>query len=181
MNCAFYSCMGIDPSMGSPCRQWLLKILTAVIYRCMPIHGEQDWWRWYNIYLTIIQYFVPLIIVDGAYCIIAYRVWLSEPISDDRRFVKDRRKVVKLLVIVVTLFTFCWLPYETYLLLSEVRPNINVYVCRPRSRPHTPFQILLHQRNLHVLTLSGNEQLVYQSDNLRYLQCTYALGLIIQK
>ena len=97
-----------------------------VIMRCMPEHGDQNWWRWYNVYLTIIQYFVPLIIVDGAYCVIAYRVWLAEPMSDDRRFMKDRRKVVKLLVIVVTLFTFCWLPYETYLLLSEVRPNINL-------------------------------------------------------
>jgi hypothetical protein len=146
----------------------------------MPIHGEQDWWRWYNIYLTIIQYFVPLIIVDGAYCIIAYRVWLSEPISDVRRFVKDRRKVVKLLLIVVTLFTFCWLPYETYLLLSEVRPNINLYVCRPCSRLHTHsrfYYINVIFMCSHCLAMSNSciNPIIYGIYNVRYV-----LGLNIQ-
>jgi hypothetical protein len=58
----------------------------------LPTYGDEDWWKIYNVYLTIIQYFVPLIIVDGAYSIIACRVWLTEP-SGDQRFMKDRRKV----------------------------------------------------------------------------------------
>ena len=58
----------------------------------MPVHADTKWWQGYNVYLTIIQYFVPLIIVDGAYCVIAYRVWITEP-TGDQRFLKDRRKV----------------------------------------------------------------------------------------
>jgi len=33
-----------------------------------------------------------------------------------------------MLLIVVTVFTFCWLPYETYLVLNEVCSAINEYV-----------------------------------------------------
>ena len=33
-----------------------------------------------------------------------------------------------MLVIVVALFALCWLPLQTYSLLSEIAPNINSYV-----------------------------------------------------
>jgi len=34
-------------------------------------------------------------------------------------------QVIKMLVIVVALFAFCWLPLQTYNLLSEIYPQIN--------------------------------------------------------
>ena len=58
----------------------------------MPVHMDKFGWQVYNVYLTIIQYFIPLIVVDAAYMVIAYRVWVIEP-SGDQRFMKDRRKV----------------------------------------------------------------------------------------
>uniref|UniRef100_A0A0K0EN69 G_PROTEIN_RECEP_F1_2 domain-containing protein n=1 Tax=Strongyloides stercoralis TaxID=6248 RepID=A0A0K0EN69_STRER len=45
------------------------------IRQCIPRYGDENWWKAYNIYLTIIHYFVPLIIVDSAYIIIAINVY----------------------------------------------------------------------------------------------------------
>uniref|UniRef100_A0A914UME1 G-protein coupled receptors family 1 profile domain-containing protein n=1 Tax=Plectus sambesii TaxID=2011161 RepID=A0A914UME1_9BILA len=111
-------------------------------YQCRPMFPDQDWWKGYNVYLTIIQYFVPLFIVDGAYTVIAVKVWLTPPLVDVRSdprsalFEASKRRVVKMLVIVVAVFTFCWLPLETYLVLNELRPRVNewyyinlVYFC----------------------------------------------------
>ncbi len=43
-------------------------------YQCLPKYSNDGWWKAYNVYLTIIQYFVPLIVVDSAYTIIAFKV-----------------------------------------------------------------------------------------------------------
>uniref|UniRef100_A0A915HFA1 G-protein coupled receptors family 1 profile domain-containing protein n=1 Tax=Romanomermis culicivorax TaxID=13658 RepID=A0A915HFA1_ROMCU len=102
---------------------------------CTPTHGDETWWKVYNVYLTIVQYFVPLIIINGVYTIVAYKVWLTKPVelgdlSRDERVVafrRNKRRVIKMLLIVVAVFTFCWLPYEIYLVLNEVRPNVNDY------------------------------------------------------
>lgn len=44
------------------------------LYQCRPMFPDQNWWKGYNVYLTIIQYFVPVFIVDGAYTVIAVKV-----------------------------------------------------------------------------------------------------------
>lgn len=36
-------------------------------------------------------------------------------------------QVIKMLVIVVTLFALCWLPLQTYNVLQEIFPEINSY------------------------------------------------------
>uniref|UniRef100_A0A914X598 G-protein coupled receptors family 1 profile domain-containing protein n=1 Tax=Plectus sambesii TaxID=2011161 RepID=A0A914X598_9BILA len=108
-----------------------LPDFSLTIRQCQPIYGDESWWKAYNIYLTIIQYFVPLIIVDGAYAVIAHKVWAAPPLvdlkSDPRaqQFEAAKRRVVKLLIIVVVVFTFCWLPLEVYLVLNELQPQIN--------------------------------------------------------
>uniref|UniRef100_A0A0M3HXS3 G_PROTEIN_RECEP_F1_2 domain-containing protein n=1 Tax=Ascaris lumbricoides TaxID=6252 RepID=A0A0M3HXS3_ASCLU len=78
----------------------------TTIYQCRPIYADDDWWKAYNIYLTIIHYFVPLVVIDSAYSMIAFRL-------------------VKMLAIVVAVFSLCWFPLETYLLLNEIQPQIN--------------------------------------------------------
>ncbi|CEF70996.1 Probable G-protein coupled receptor 83 [Strongyloides ratti] len=158
------------------------------IRQCIPRYGDENWWKAYNIYLTIIHYFVPLIIVDSAYIIIAINVYrdtqreknlnlfmkkishssnntvtsiknnckdneiesknqdiktfsnfqqsVSFPHTSQQSVVlinninhdntsKSRRKIITMLILVVTFFTLCWLPLETYLLLNEVQPQIN--------------------------------------------------------
>ncbi|VDL80229.1 unnamed protein product [Nippostrongylus brasiliensis] len=44
---------------------------------CRPVYADENWWKIYNIYLTIIHYFVPMIILDTAYSMIAIKIWGS--------------------------------------------------------------------------------------------------------
>uniref|UniRef100_A0A8R1ELJ9 Uncharacterized protein n=1 Tax=Caenorhabditis japonica TaxID=281687 RepID=A0A8R1ELJ9_CAEJA len=43
--------------------------------QCLPVYPDAAWWKFYNVYLVIIQYFVPMIILDTAYTMIAVKIW----------------------------------------------------------------------------------------------------------
>ncbi|KAL3210068.1 hypothetical protein MRX96_037415 [Rhipicephalus microplus] len=45
----------------------------------------------------------------------------------DANIVRNKNKVIKMMVIVVVTFALCWLPYQTYNLLAEIYPAINSY------------------------------------------------------
>uniref|UniRef100_A0A1I7WMB5 G_PROTEIN_RECEP_F1_2 domain-containing protein n=1 Tax=Heterorhabditis bacteriophora TaxID=37862 RepID=A0A1I7WMB5_HETBA len=45
----------------------------VTIMQCRPVYAEESWWKIYNIYLTIIHYFVPMLILDTAYTMIAFK------------------------------------------------------------------------------------------------------------
>ncbi|VDP15713.1 unnamed protein product [Heligmosomoides polygyrus] len=87
-------------------RVYLIQDGDIIIAQCRPVYADENWWKIYNVYLTIIHYFVPMIILDTAYSMIAI-------------------KLMNMLMIVVACFSLCWFPLETYLLLNEVRPEIN--------------------------------------------------------
>lgn len=62
---------------------------------CFPIHVEETWWIVYNVYLTIIQYYVPLVIITFVYCIIGFKVWITKPdidVTDERGQVFEKNK-----------------------------------------------------------------------------------------
>ncbi|KAJ1351674.1 hypothetical protein KIN20_007788 [Parelaphostrongylus tenuis] len=107
---------------------------SIIISQCRPVYAEESWWKIYNIYLTIIHYFVPMIILDTAYTMIAIKIWGSTVNRrDDSQDINrvtfnaeiSNRKLMNMLMIVVACFSLCWFPLETYLLLNEVRPEIN--------------------------------------------------------
>ncbi|CAI5446867.1 unnamed protein product [Caenorhabditis angaria] len=94
----------------------------GTVVQCLPVYAEENWWKIYNVYLTIIQYFVPMIILDTAYTMIAVKIWtMSRRIDVDT----SNQKLMRVLIIVVACFSLCWFPLETYLLLNEVKPEIN--------------------------------------------------------
>ncbi|CAJ0932958.1 unnamed protein product, partial [Mesorhabditis belari] len=102
------------------------------IARCLPIYPEEQWWKVYNIYIIVVTYFIPMFILDTAYILIAIKIWTTtNTISEELQAVTDRstadgnRKLMKMLIIVVAVFSLCWFPLETYLLLNEVKPEIN--------------------------------------------------------
>lgn len=68
------------------------------LFRCSPVDYTKHSrvWKGYNVYLTIIQYFVPVIIVDLIYGYIAYKVWSTQPVApgkDADNFTKSKIKV----------------------------------------------------------------------------------------
>ncbi|KAJ1528496.1 hypothetical protein ONE63_006903 [Megalurothrips usitatus] len=86
----------------------------------------------YRMVLVVVQYLTPLIIITLVYTRMAHRLWGSRAPgnaedSRDATLLKNKKKVIKMLVIVVALFALCWLPLQTYNFLQNVYPSINRY------------------------------------------------------
>ena len=43
----------------------------------------------------------------------------------DDRILRNKKKAVKVLMFVVVIFTVCWLPLQTYQVLSVIAPQVN--------------------------------------------------------
>ncbi|CAL8085981.1 unnamed protein product [Orchesella dallaii] len=87
---------------------------------------------YYNLSLVVIQYFFPLLIISGAYFLMARKLWgTSAPgnreDSRDAVVLRNKKKVIKMLALVVLLFAVCWLPLQTYYMLQALFRSINEY------------------------------------------------------
>ncbi|XP_076088152.1 neuromedin-K receptor-like [Mytilus galloprovincialis] len=96
---------------------------------CRVEWPSKEFSRFYFTYLLLLQYVVPLSIISVVYIRVAHRIWGSnvpgnETDHNDIRAV-NKKKVVKMLIIVVSLFGFCWLPLQTYNFVSAFYPKIN--------------------------------------------------------
>lgn len=87
-------------------------------------------------------------IMTGLYAAIGFELWGSQAIGEatavQAESIKSKRRVsnvhpelnsfwslslfgqvVKMMIMVVTIFGVCWLPYHTYFIVSNVDPSIN--------------------------------------------------------
>ncbi|GCC23027.1 substance-P receptor-like [Chiloscyllium punctatum] len=82
----------------------------------------------YHVCVTALVYFLPLMVMGYAYTIVGRTLWASEIPGDSsdryREQMNAKRKVVKMMIIVVTTFAVCWLPYHIYFLLYLFHPEI---------------------------------------------------------
>ena len=79
-----------------------------------------------------VQYLVPLTIISYTYITISTRLWWSAPPGiqtpgQDRETLLRKRKIVQMLILVVVIFSLCWLPYHLYFIVSMCRPEINEF------------------------------------------------------
>ncbi|XP_021924354.1 RYamide receptor isoform X2 [Zootermopsis nevadensis] len=71
----------------------------------------------YTMMLMVLQYVVPLLVLVFTYTRIAIVVWGKQipgeaENSRDQRMARSKRKMIKMMVIVVIIFTACWLPFN---------------------------------------------------------------------
>lgn len=88
--------------------------------------------RIYRWVLVFLQYLIPMCVISFAYARIAYKLWGSKVPGNaentrDAALMKNKKKVIKMLVIVVILFDICWLPWQIYNFLQDVYEEINNY------------------------------------------------------
>ncbi|XP_072940343.1 substance-K receptor-like [Epargyreus clarus] len=86
----------------------------------------------YRLLLYIFQYVIPLCVITFAYAHMAMKLWGARAPGNaqetrDANHMKNKKKVIKMLVLVVALFALCWLPLQSYLLLQSFFPSINEY------------------------------------------------------
>ncbi|XP_069181051.1 substance-K receptor isoform X2 [Procambarus clarkii] len=86
----------------------------------------------YSHVMVGLQFFVPLGIISFAYIRMGWELWGSRTPGNaedarDAIVLRNKKKVIKMLFIVVALFAFCWAPLQTYHVLQEIYPSINTY------------------------------------------------------
>ncbi|XP_074600563.1 tachykinin-like peptides receptor 99D isoform X2 [Brevipalpus obovatus] len=98
---------------------------------CDVIAIDPDVWKIYNHIMVALQYFVPLFVISYAYIHMAIILGKVDATTatrnDSTRALQNKRRVIKMLMIVVALFAICWLPFQLYNILQEIYPSINSY------------------------------------------------------
>ncbi|KAL5018289.1 hypothetical protein ScPMuIL_004011 [Solemya velum] len=85
--------------------------------------------RVYTMFVLFLTYITPLAILTITYSIVGRILWRRTTPGNadavrDQLQLKSKRKVVKMLVTVVTLFGLCWLPLHTFILVLDFNPDI---------------------------------------------------------
>uniref|UniRef100_A0A182N355 G-protein coupled receptors family 1 profile domain-containing protein n=1 Tax=Anopheles dirus TaxID=7168 RepID=A0A182N355_9DIPT len=99
---------------------------------CKVVNFEYSEIQLYRYVLVLVQYFVPLFVISFVYIQMAFRLWGSKTPgnaqdSRDITMLKNKKKVIKMLIIVVALFGICWFPLQLYNILHVTWPEINEY------------------------------------------------------
>lgn len=88
--------------------------------------------RIYRFVLVTVQFVIPFCVISFVYIQMAIKLWGSKTPGNaqnerDKALLRNKKKVVKMLVIVVVLFGVCWLPLQTYHILEVFWAEINNY------------------------------------------------------
>ncbi|XP_050532584.1 tachykinin-like peptides receptor 99D isoform X2 [Daktulosphaira vitifoliae] len=82
----------------------------------------------YNVSFMIITYFVPIGLMGFTYAMIGHELWGSQSIGEctqrQLEHIKSKRRVVKMMIVVVTIFAICWLPYHIYFIVTSHMPEL---------------------------------------------------------
>lgn len=85
----------------------------------------------YNLFLMVINYFLPMFILIVTYTFLGKELWGSKAIGENtsiqQQRVKAKRKVVKMMIVVVIIFAVCWLPMHVFFLLNSSDKSLGFY------------------------------------------------------
>nr|XP_033803529.1 substance-P receptor [Geotrypetes seraphini]XP_033803530.1 substance-P receptor [Geotrypetes seraphini] len=100
----------------------------VVCYVEWPEDNTHVYQKTYQICVTVLIYFLPLLVIGCAYTVVGITLWASEiPGDSSDRYheqVTAKRKVVKMMIVVVCTFAVCWLPFHIYFLLQHFHPSL---------------------------------------------------------
>ncbi|KAF1490177.1 putative G-protein coupled receptor 83, partial [Eudyptula minor novaehollandiae] len=104
---------------------------------CLPDFPEPAdlFWKYLDLTTFILLYVLPLLIISAAYMTVAKKLWLRNVIGDvttEQYFAlhKKNKKTIKMLMLVVILFSVCWFPLNCYVVLlssQTIRTNNALY------------------------------------------------------
>lgn len=109
-----------------------VQYVRADLEQCLPFNIDMGLFMWYMNLLCLVQYFIPLILISCAYIRMAVVLWGSKTPGErerdrDRAVSNNKKKVIKMLMVVVVMFTLAWLPLQLYNVLDKMFPDINYY------------------------------------------------------
>ncbi|CAM1332057.1 GPRNPY4 (predicted) [Pycnogonum litorale] len=130
---------------------WMVALLTslptAVTARVVPHPNNpnssgyylcQEQWKiplqryHYSLVLMILQFFVPLGILVFTFSRIAIVVWGKKTPGEaednrDQKLAKSKRKMVSMMIVVVSVFTLCWLPFNVLIIVGDQYDSVWTY------------------------------------------------------
>ncbi|CAB0035484.1 unnamed protein product [Trichogramma brassicae] len=82
----------------------------------------------YNVCFMILTYFLPIGAMCFTYARIGLELWGSQSIGEatQRQIenIRNKRRVVKMMMIVVVIFAVCWLPYHIWFIVISLMPHV---------------------------------------------------------
>ncbi|XP_013774985.1 RYamide receptor-like [Limulus polyphemus] len=98
-------------------------------YHCTEVWDPPEQRYYYGMSLMTLQYFLPLMVLIFTYTRIAMVVWGKRTPGEaedgrDQRLAASKRKMVKMMITVVTVFTLCWLPLNTLIVVGDQDQSI---------------------------------------------------------
>ena len=86
----------------------------------------------YCVIIVVLEYLAPLSVIMVAYIRMAMKLWWAvtpgqaDRIRDDK-ILKNKKRVLHMMLIVVVVFILCWAPWQVYLVASIIHPSINTW------------------------------------------------------
>lgn len=84
----------------------------------------------YFVVILLLEYLAPLSIITLAYLKMGMKLWWTitpgqaDQLRDDK-ILRNKKKVLHMMLIVVVVFSLCWAPWQSYSLTSIVYPAVN--------------------------------------------------------
>ncbi|XP_013779266.1 RYamide receptor-like [Limulus polyphemus] len=126
-------------------------------FHCTEVWNPPEQRYYYGMALMTLQYFLPLLVLIYTYARIAVVVWVKQTPGEaednrDQRLAASKRKMVKMMIMVVTVFTFCWLPFNILIVVGDQDQSIWWYkhiqyvwfVCHWLAMSHTSYNPIIY-------------------------------------
>uniref|UniRef100_A0A182FJK9 G-protein coupled receptors family 1 profile domain-containing protein n=1 Tax=Anopheles albimanus TaxID=7167 RepID=A0A182FJK9_ANOAL len=89
---------------------------------CTEVWPDAQADRAYSLALLLLQFLVPLVALVYTYGRIGWRLWWAATLGESRRardrtLRRARRRTIRMMLAVVTVFIVCWLPFNVFLLV----------------------------------------------------------------
>ncbi|KAL5293298.1 tkr-3 family protein [Megaselia abdita] len=106
------------------------EILNVTRPFCDNVNLSEEQLASYRYSIVFVQYVVPFCVISYVYIQMAVKLWGTKAPGNaqntrDKNWLKSKKKVIKMLIIVVIVFGICWLPLQTYNVLYVTYPEIN--------------------------------------------------------
>ncbi|XP_060649288.1 RYamide receptor isoform X1 [Drosophila nasuta] len=110
-----------------PQSPWYIKCEKYICREMWP-EAKQDYY--YTLALFTLQFILPLLVLIFTYTRIAIAVWGKRPPGEaensrDQRMARSKRKMIKMMLTVVIVFTSCWLPFNILQLLLKANESMD--------------------------------------------------------
>lgn len=124
--------IGLSLPFGMYNKVQTVDFLFEKVERCSPAFPTETWEKYLTLMTFLLQYVIPLTVIAITYGRIVRKLWVRTHVgavtqNQQLSQQKAKRKSIKMLIVIVTVFAACWLPLNLYQILADFHPNVKVF------------------------------------------------------